>query len=120
MERKPCLRSNVSENAQRAEQTLSLQGKLVGTPECYALLEDTRARVQQGLKHVVIDMHEVDLVNSAGAGIIAALLTSTQRQGGKLILVGMQDRTRRVLEFMQLHRFAVFCDNLAEARAAES
>ena len=117
---KPDLKTTVATDPSRDEQLITLKGKLIGSPECYALLDETRDRVQEGLKQIVLDMSAVEMINSAGAGILAAMLTSSRNQNGALSLVGLSDRNRKVLEFLHLHQFAKFCDNLAEARADRS
>ena len=62
-------------------------------------------------------MSAVEMINSAGAGILAAMLTSTRNNDGALVLVGLSDRNRKVLEFLHLHQFARFCETVDEARA---
>jgi len=120
MKRKPSTEIHLTTDPQRSEQIMVLKGKLLGTPECYEMLDEIRDRIQDGLTRVVIDMSSVDLINSAGAGILAAIVTSANRQGGRLILVGLQERCQRVLEFMHLHTFATFCSNMDEAHSSEA
>ncbi len=115
---KPNLKTTVATDPGRDEQLVTLKGKLIGSPACYALLDETRDRVQDGLKFIILDMSAVEMINSAGAGILAAMLTSTRNQGGALSLVGLSDRNRKVLEFLHLHQFANFCDSLEQARGA--
>jgi len=115
---KPCLSTVLSTDVDRGEQVIALKGKLLGTAECYEFLDDTRERIRDGFVRVVLDMSHVELINSTGVGILAAVLTSVRRQEGSLALVGLPERARQVLEFMRLHEFAHFCDSLAAARAA--
>jgi anti-anti-sigma factor len=120
MTQKPSLRTTVATDPKRGEQLVTLRGKLIGSPECYALLDETRDRVQDGLAAIILDMSEVELINSAGAGILAAMLTSTRNHAGSLSLVGMNPRNRQVLEFLHLHQFVRFCDDVEQARAADA
>ncbi len=120
MQQKPSLKFTVTTDADRAEQILTLKGKLVGTSECYSLLDDTRERVQDGLKVIILDMSAVDLINSNGCGILAAMITSAGHKEGKVCLVGLNDRNRQVLEIMQLHQFATLFESMEQARAAEA
>jgi anti-anti-sigma factor len=116
MTQKPSLRTTVATDPDRGEQLATLRGKLIGSPECYALLDETRDRVQEGLTAIILDMSEVDMINSAGAGILAAMLTSARNREGSLSVVGLNPRNRQVLEFLHLHQFVRFCDTLAQAR----
>ena len=117
MSLKPSLKYTVATDAARTEQLLTLKGKLMGSPECYEMLDETRERTQDGLPIIILDMTAVDMINSAGAGILAAMVTSARRQEGKVCLVGLNDRCRQVLEFMHLHEFTCIRDTLDEARA---
>jgi anti-anti-sigma factor len=81
------------------------------------MLDETRDRIQEGLPIVILDMTAVEMINSAGAGILAAMVTSSRRQQGKICLVGLNDRCRKVLEFMHLHQFTCIRDTIDEARA---
>ncbi len=116
MSLKPNLKTTVATDPGRREQLVTLKGKLIGSPECYALLDETRERVKDGLVRIILDMSAVEMINSAGAGILAAMLTSTRNSQGSLSLVGLNDRNRKVLEFLHLHQFARFCDTLETAR----
>mgnify|MGYP000122606734 CR=1 FL=1 len=89
-------------------QTLHLQ---LGLPVLPLLAKESVALI-------ILDMSEVEMINSAGAGILAAMLTSTRNQDGSLALVGLSERNRRVLEFLHLHQFARFCDTVEQAREA--
>ncbi|HOX25398.1 MAG TPA: STAS domain-containing protein [Candidatus Krumholzibacteria bacterium] len=113
---KPSLITILATDPDRAEQVVTLKGKLIGTPECYAFLDETRERIQDGLIRVILDLSQVELINSTGAGILAALLISARRQNGGLALVGLSDRCLQVLEFMHLHHFAAICDSIDVAR----
>ncbi len=77
-------------------------GKLVGCTATYEFLEDIRDEVSGGLRHVVMDLSGVTRINSTGIGVLAALYTSTANKQGKLILVGVNKNTQRILEVVYL------------------
>ena len=77
-------------------------GKLVGCAETYEFLEDIRDEVNGGTRHVVMDLSGVTRINSTGIGVLAALFTSTANKEGKLILVGVNANTQRILEVVYL------------------
>ena len=120
MLRKPSLKVTVTTDTGRSEQLVLLSGKLMGSPEGYTLLDDTREKIQEGFNQVIVDLTAVTLINSAGAGVLAAMLTSAKRREGKLVLIGLNDRTRRVLEFMNLDQVVAFCETLEEARGEDA
>jgi len=109
MPHRPTIRVT-DENQTGQTQTYTLSGKLLGTPECYQFLEDLRDRIRDGHVLVRLHMQDVDMINSSGAGILAALAESARKQNGSLTLVGVQPRSRKVLEFMRLHEFIDLAD----------
>ncbi|MEZ4386860.1 MAG: STAS domain-containing protein [Candidatus Krumholzibacteriia bacterium] len=114
MTNRPSLTVSLEPVATRSAQVMTLSGKLLGTPEAYEFLEETRERIQAGRSNVYLEMSRVEMINSSGAGILAAITMSARRQGGKLVLVALQDRCRRILEFMCLQQVVVFADTLGD------
>jgi len=112
MSHRPDLHVNTELVPEKHAQVVTLSGKLVGAPETYALLDDVRERIQQGLVRVCLDLSDVDLINSSGAGVLAAMCLSARRNDGNLVIAGLHDRPRKVLEFMRLQDFAVFVPSL--------
>ena len=89
-------------------QSYTLAGKLLGTPECYEFLDDIRDRIHDGQPDVRLYMHHVDVVNSSGLGILAAVSDAARQAGGCLTLVGVPQRNRKVMDFMHLNEFIRF------------
>lgn len=48
--------------------------------------------------HVAIDLSNVTFLDSSGLGVIATALNQVQSGGGQMVLVGLSDRIRSVLE----------------------
>ncbi len=115
MQRKTPLHVTVEPKPDHHRQDLTLKGKLLGTPECYDMLEEIRERIEDGMTQVIMDMREVTMISSTGAGVLAATLTAANQKDGKLVLVGLNERCRQVLEFMHLNEFAAFVDTVADA-----
>jgi anti-anti-sigma factor len=79
-----------------------LQGKLIGTRECYELLESVRDDVHDGVTPVAIDLSAVERVTSPGIGILAACYTSLKRANGRLVLLATPPHVRSLLELVRL------------------
>jgi anti-sigma B factor antagonist len=58
----------------------------------------------QGADLVAIDLSEVTFMDSSGIGVIAAGLKHTRNHGGTLVLVGLPEQVRFVLEVTGLDR----------------
>lgn len=115
MSQRPVLQITSEEHPDPGTQVISLSGKLLGTPEAYEMLEETRERIQGGAPRVCLRMEGVTMINSSGAGVIAALYTSAHNQGGEVVLIGLDERCRKVVHMMRIDGFVRMADTLAEA-----
>jgi len=89
----------------RSALVCTLDGRLLGTPDCYAFLTEARDRTEAGVRHLILDCAGVDRINSTGVGILAALYTSVSRRDGQVVLVNLADHLRDILEVMRLFEF---------------
>ncbi len=56
------------------------------------------------LRHAVLDLGEVEFIDSSGLGAAIALLKRVAERGGDLKLCGMNRRVRMVFEITRAHR----------------
>jgi len=94
-----------------------LAGRLHGTPQCFAFLEDVRDDVRDGHRNVVLDLAGLERMNSTGVGIVAACFTSLRNAGGTLAVSGVDDSIRTLLEVVCLWDMIPHHDTEAEAVA---
>ncbi|MBU0742163.1 STAS domain-containing protein [bacterium] len=95
-----------------------LSGYLHGSPLCFEFLEAVRDEVHAGHRNVVVDLSDLDKMNSTGVGVIAACYTSLHNAGGALALTGASDRIRMMLEVVCLWDLIGHYDSVDEAIAA--
>ncbi len=112
MSKVPSFRVESSLNQNQKAWVYQLNGKLIGSPDCYDFLELARNNISDETPHVALLVSGVTMLNSTGIGIIAALLTSTKNRNGKLGLVGAGDTTRRQLEVTHIWDFVKNSDEL--------
>ena len=67
------------------------------------------------LKNVVVDLNEVPMIDSAGLGILIALLKQVRERGGDLHLAGLQRRVKMVFEITRTQRIFNIFDTAEEA-----
>jgi anti-anti-sigma factor len=80
-----------------------------------AVADEFRATVLDALERadrVAIDFSEVTFLDSSGLGVIAAALKQTQNDGGQLIVVGLSERVRAVLEITGMTKILDIRDDL--------
>ena len=67
------------------------------------VLRDTvRDLLAAGRKKIVVDLDEVDYIDTEGVGGLASVLTSVRNQGGELKLVNLTKNVHAVLKIMKL------------------
>jgi len=68
--------------------------------------------------NIVIDLAEIDFVDSSGLGSLVASLRSVNKLGGDIKLASLQDPVRAIFELTRLHRvFEIFDDGDAAAKS---
>lgn len=75
-------------------------------------------KIRQGSSKIVLDFTELDLIDSAGIGMLTVWLGSTEREGGKIAVAGATGRVKQLLEFAHLDRLLGMFPDLASAHSA--
>ena len=94
---------------------LDLKGKLTIGEGDELLRETVNNVMQQGHKHLLLNLAEVPYVDSAGLGEIVRTYTSVGRQGGKLKLVNLTKRITDLLTITKLLTVFETYDSEADA-----
>ena len=67
------------------------------------------------LRNVVVDLSEVDFLDSAGLGVLVALLKRVLERGGDMKIAGLQKRVRMVFEITRAFKVFDIFDSAAAA-----
>jgi anti-sigma B factor antagonist len=81
---------------------LEPKGKIMGGPDATMLKESIRDHVNQNVKNVVIDLKEVDWMNSTGLGIMISCLKTVREAGGDMKLSNVTDKIKSLLTITKL------------------
>lgn len=76
----------------------SPSGKLNGHDDCFAWLEGVREDIQAGRSRIVLNLGNLEHVDSTGLGILASVHVSATNAGGKACLTGLNDRLRLLFD----------------------
>ena len=97
---------------------LSVGGDLdvVGAPD---LRQAVVAAVAGGSRLVVLDLSDLDFVDSFGIGAVVGALKRLRQRGGDLALVCPSPRIRRVFEICDLDRILALHDSIGSVGEAE-
>ena len=96
---------------------LHCSGRIVFGDEGAALRERGR-NVLAGTPKVVVDLNEVDYIDSGGRGILVGLWVSARNKGGELKLVSPTQRIKELLRRTSLAKIFRVYGNNDEAVAA--
>ncbi len=94
---------------------LRLHGKIMGGPDATSLHEKLHELIDSGNLSVVVDLTEVDWMNSSGLGILIGGLSALRKSGGDLRLSSATEKIEEVLRITKLDRVFTVYENTSEA-----
>src|SRR5438105_4218075 len=96
---------------------LRCNGRIVFGDEC-AVLRERTVNMLPGTPRVVVNLNEVNYIDSGGLGILVGLFVSAKNRGGEIKLVLPRKRVKNVLRCTNLDRIFSLYENDNEAVAA--
>lgn len=97
---------------------LKPQGKIMGGPDASLLHDKLYEYIQQNKKQVVIDLAEVDWMNSTGLGILISGYTTLRNNKGQLKLANVTDKIHSLLTITKLVAVFEAYDSVEQAVAS--
>jgi anti-sigma B factor antagonist len=88
---------------QKGVTIIELSGNVMGGPDATALNEQVHKLLDAGVRKVVIDLHDVQFVNSSGLGMLIGSLTTMRNAGGNLKLACVSKKVQTLIEVTKLH-----------------
>ncbi len=90
---------------------LDLKGRIVVGPEASALREKVAELNSDGTRNVVLNLAQVDFIDSTGLGALVICATSLRKQGGNIKLLNLNRRNIELLVMTKLATvFEIFTD----------
>ncbi len=81
---------------------LEPKGKIMGGPDASLLHDKLYEYIQQDKKKVIIDLGQVDWMNSTGLGILISGYTTLRNHKGQLKLINVTDKIHSLLTITKL------------------
>lgn len=85
-----------------------------------SLKEQITAQVSEGVTQFVIDLTQVDFIDSSGLAVLVSGMKNARANGGNLKLAGVQSNVMRVFELTLLDKVFTFFPNEQSALASFS
>lgn len=106
---------NIQQTSRQNVDILSVQG-VIKLNESGRLLSDRLKNIlETGQKSVLVDLSEVDEVDSTGLGELVGYLQLFSKQGRQLAVVKPTEKIRRLFEFMNLDKVLPIYEDLDQA-----
>ena len=100
----------IRESTREGIAVLTMKGRLVAG-DSNALREKVNALAAEGRYQVVLDLSQLDYIDSTGLGIMVICYTSLKKNSGAIKLVNLNKRNVELLLLTKLHTvFEVFTD----------
>lgn len=84
---------------------ISLKGKLMGRPETDELHDEIKAMLGAKIKKIVLDLEDVQWINSVGVGAIMRGYASIKNSEGVFALASVSGKVSSILVITQLSNF---------------
>jgi anti-sigma B factor antagonist len=96
---------------------LRVEGEITSASE-KALMDAFARAVDGGARTVILDFGGLDYMNSGGIGLLVTLLVRAQRQGRRLMAVGLNEHYRQIFSLTRLDEAIGIHDTEEAALAA--
>jgi len=82
---------------------LDIQGRIVLGDEIHSLRDAVRTLVAEGRKKIILNLAEVDYIDSSGVGELVGCFTTVRNAGGELKLLNLSQKVHDVLHVTKLY-----------------
>ncbi len=105
----------LSDREQDGVVILSPKGKIMGGPDASLLHDKLYEYIEQNKKRVIIDLAQVDWMNSTGLGILISGYTTLRNNEGELKLANVTEKIQSLLTITKLVTVFEAYDSIEEA-----
>ncbi|MFC1499454.1 anti-sigma factor antagonist [Candidatus Zixiibacteriota bacterium] len=94
--------------------------RMMDPAETNRIHKKVKQHISKGIPHVVIDLGNVDWLNSKGIGMLISCLTSCRDAGGEMVVARPSKRVKSLLMISQVIRLFDTYETVKEAKRALS
>lgn len=95
---------------------VSLEGNLIGKPQVAELMDEISDELSNGDRNILIDMENMQYMNSTGLNILINILTQTRSKGGEVIIANVPEKINKLLVITKLNSVFNIKDNIEQAK----
>jgi len=82
---------------------LDVRGRIVLGDEIHTLRDAVRGLVAEGKKKIILNLADVDYIDSSGVGELVGCFTTVKNAGGELKLLNLSQKVQDVLHVTKLY-----------------
>ena len=83
---------------------LDIEGKIMGGTDAEVFQQTIQSLIDRGQSRVLVNLAEVNWINSTGLGILIAGFSQLDKSGGKLKLLHVSERIQSLLKITKLYK----------------
>ena len=104
----------ISNNLESGELLVRIEGE-VDVYTSIDLKKELTRLVESEQKKIIIDLENVNYMDSSGLGVLVALLKELKKVGGELKLISLPVSVKKIFDLTRLTKFFNIYNNLDEA-----
>jgi anti-sigma B factor antagonist len=81
---------------------IEIKGNVMGGPESQEFSDSLHKLLEEGKRHIVLDLAEVKFMNSSGIGMMISALTTVKKSDGLLKLANVTEKIESLLVITKL------------------
>ena len=97
---------------------ISIKGRLIAASDAEDLKQKILDLVSNNRIKVLVNLSELDYMNSTGLNVLLGLFTTIRNVGGEMIMGGTSKKVKDLLAITKLNSVFNIYDNMDEARVA--
>lgn len=94
---------------------VSLKGNLIAKPQAEELFVELENAMVEGVKNLMIDLENMEYMNSTGLSVLINLLTQTRNKGGDVVIVSVSEKINKLLVITKLNSVFNIRENREQA-----
>ncbi|MBW6482479.1 MAG: STAS domain-containing protein [Vicingaceae bacterium] len=95
---------------------IALNGSLNNKQQAENLLEEIDFYFNEGVNSIILDLAEMEYMNSSGLGIFISILTQTRNRNGEVVVINIPKKINQLLVITKLNHVFNIAHTIEEAK----
>lgn len=97
---------------------VNLIGRLIDKDEAESLFYEVKSHIDRAVIKYIIDLSELEYMNSSGLNVLVNILTKVRNAGGEMVICSVSDRVNDLLIMTKLNTVFSVVPSIEEAKSA--